>query len=432
MKTIKLDGESVGKLRLMQNKKAKKKIDIPFIRTAEGKIKVNSLRNIELIIENDERLKGRFRFNLFTSEIDVVKDSKELNIKQGRLMDAYYSEIASYIESNADYNHVLFDERKIRSALTVVSRRHSYNPIIDYMNEAYKEWDKEERLNTLLADYLGVEQTPTVELITKLFFCGAVAKAFNPKTKFDFVLDLVGGQGAGKTTFLQNIAPLGYYTDQFTNFDNKDDFAVMRRALIINDDELTATSNASFEILKKFITLQEFEYRKPYGHEAERFAKNFVMARTTNELYYLKDKTGERRFLPVLVSKSRQKKSPIDDLDEEFVKQLWGEAVHLYKDEKFTFKLTKQQEQELENHRINFMYTDEVEDRIDEMLANDFEGKDFITSKDIALRLGDNVDLTKDRKLASKVSEIMINRFHFRKSRKRIEGTMKRGYERSV
>ena len=169
MKTIKLDGESVGKLRLMQNKKAKKKIDIPFIRTAEGKIKVNSLRNIELIIENDERLKGRFQFNLFTSEIDVVKDSKELNIKQGRLMDAYYSEIASYIESNADYNHVLFDERKIRSALTVVSRRHAYNPIIDYMNEAYKEWDKEERLNTLLADYLGVEQTPTVELITKLF-----------------------------------------------------------------------------------------------------------------------------------------------------------------------------------------------------------------------------------------------------------------------
>ena len=74
------------------------------------------------------------------------------------------------------------------------------------------------------------------------------------------------------------------------------------------------------------------------------------------------------------------------------------------------------------------MYTDEVEDRIDEMLANDFEGKDFITSKDIALRLGDNVDLTKDRKLASKVSEIMINRFHFRKGIKKISGTVKRGY----
>ena len=432
MKVIKLDEKSVGKLRLMQNKQTKTKKVIPFILTAEGKIKVNSLRNIELIIENDDQLKNRFRYNLFTSEIDVVKDSKLLNIKKGRLVDAYYSEIASYIESNADYNHVLFDERKIRSALTVVSRRHSYNPIIDYMNEAYEKWDKKERLKDLLPDYLGVDRNSTITLITKLFFCGAVAKAYNPKTKFDFVLDLVGGQGAGKTTFLQKIAPLGYYTDQFTNFDNKDDYSVMRRALIINDDELTATSNASFEILKKFITLQEFEYRKPYGHEAERFDKNFVMARTTNELYYLKDKTGERRFLPVLVSKARQIKSPIDDLENDFVLQLWGEAVHLYKDEHFTFKLSKQQEKDLENHRISFMYTDEVEDRIDEMLANDFSEINFITSKDIALRLGDNVDLTKDRKLASKVSDIMINRFHFKKSRKRINGTMKRGYERKM
>lgn len=432
MKVIKLDEKSVGKLRLMQNKQTKTKKVIPFILTAEGKIKVNSLRNIELIIENDDQLKNRFRYNLFTSEIDVVKDSKLLNIKKGRLVDAYYSEIASYIESNADYNHVLFDERKIRSALTVVSRRHSYNPIVDYMNEAYEKWDKKERLKNLLPDYLGVDRNSTITLITKLFFCGAVAKAYNPKTKFDFVLDLVGGQGAGKTTFLQKIAPLGYYTDQFTNFDNKDDYSVMRRALIINDDELTATSNASFEILKKFITLQEFEYRKPYGHEAERFDKNFVMARTTNELYYLKDKTGERRFLPVLVSKARQIKSPIDDLENDFVLQLWGEAVHLYKDEHFTFKLSKQQEKDLENHRISFMYTDEVEDRIDEMLANDFSKINFITSKDIALRLGDNVDLTKDRKLASKVSDIMINRFHFKKSRKRINGTMKRGYERKL
>lgn len=430
MKVIKLDEKSVGKLRLMQNKQTKTKKVIPFILTAEGKIKVNSLRNIELIIENDDQLKNRFRYNLFTSEIDVVKDSKLLNIKKGRLVDAYYSEIASYIESNADYNHVLFDERKIRSALTVVSRRHSYNPIVDYMNEAYEKWDKKERLKNLLPDYLGVDRNSTITLITKLFFCGAVAKAYNPKTKFDFVLDLVGGQGAGKTTFLQKIAPLGYYTDQFTNFDNKDDYSVMRRALIINDDELTATSNASFEILKKFITLQEFEYRKPYGHEAERFDKNFVMARTTNELYYLKDKTGERRFLPVLVSKARQIKSPIDDLENDFVLQLWGEAVHLYKDEHFTFKLSKQQEKDLENHRISFMYTDEVEDRIDEMLANDFENEDFITSKDIALRLGDNVDLTKDRKLASKVSDIMINRFHFKKGKKRIKGKEYRGYLR--
>ena len=85
--TIKIDAKEANKLRLLQNKKIKK-IEIPFLLNAEGKIKTNSLRNIELIIESDERLKDRFRFNLFTSEIDVVKDSKSLNIKKGRLIDA--------------------------------------------------------------------------------------------------------------------------------------------------------------------------------------------------------------------------------------------------------------------------------------------------------------------------------------------------------
>lgn len=391
-----------------------------------GQLKNNSLVNIEIILERDPVLKDTFRFNEFTTEIDVVKSNSELMFKTGQLVDAYVDQIASYIENNSDYG-VLFDNKKIRSAITVVAMRHHYNPVIDYFDDAYKNWDHEERLNHIMGDYLGVEETSVTQLITKLFFVGAVAKAHNPKTKFDFVLDLVGGQGAGKTTFLQKIAPLGYYTDQFSTFDNKDDYAVMRRALIINDDEMTATNNASFEILKKFITLQEFEYRKPYGHQAERFDKNFVMARTTNELYYLKDKTGERRFLPLHVSKARQKHHPVTDLTDKYVKQCWGEAMQLYKDG-FSFALTNEQEEELDEHRQNFMYTDELEDKIDEALNNQFKDQDFITNEALSLAVAPGIDLVKNRKIGNQISNIMVNRFGFRKSRRRVNGEIKRGY----
>lgn len=393
-----------------------------------GQLKNNSLVNIEIILERDPILKDTFRFNEFTTEIDVVKSNSELMFKTGQLVDAYVDQIASYIENNSDYG-VLFDNKKIRSAITVVAMRHHYNPVIDYFDDAYKNWDHEERLNHIMGDYLGVEETSVTQLITKLFFVGAVAKAHNPKTKFDFVLDLVGGQGAGKTTFLQKIAPLGYYTDQFSTFDNKDDYAVMRRALIINDDEMTATNNASFEILKKFITLQEFEYRKPYGHQAERFAKNFVMARTTNELYYLKDKTGERRFLPLHVSKARQKHHPVTDLTDKYVKQCWGEAIQLYKDG-FSFALTSEQEEKLDEHRQSFMYTDELEDKIDEALNNQFRDKDFITNEALSLAVAPGIDLVKNRKIGNQISNIMVNRFGFRKKLKKINGEVKRGYAR--
>ena len=391
-----------------------------------GQLKNNSLVNIEIILERDPILKDTFRFNEFTTEIDVVKSNSELMFKTGQLVDAYVDQIASYIENNSDYG-VLFDNKKIRSAITVVAMRHHYNPVIDYFDDAYKNWDHEERLNHIMGDYLGVEETSVTQLITKLFFVGAVAKAHNPKTKFDFVLDLVGGQGAGKTTFLQKIAPLGYYTDQFSTFDNKDDYAVMRRALIINDDEMTATNNASFEILKKFITLQEFEYRKPYGHQAERFAKNFVMARTTNELYYLKDKTGERRFLPLHVSKARQKHHPVTDLTDKYVKQCWGEAMQLYKDG-FSFALTSEQEEKLDEYRQSFMYTDELEDKIDEALNNQFRDKDFITNEALSLAVAPGIDLVKNRKIGNQISNIMVNRFGFRKCFRKINGKSKRGY----
>lgn len=393
-----------------------------------GQLKNNSLVNIEIILERDPILKDTFRFNEFTTEIDVVKSNSELMFKTGQLVDAYVDQIASYIENNSDYG-VLFDNKKIRSAITVIAMRHHYNPVIDYFDDAYKNWDHEERLNHIMGDYLGVEETSVTQLITKLFFVGAVAKAHNPKTKFDFVLDLVGGQGAGKTTFLQKIAPLGYYTDQFSTFDNKDDYAVMRRALIINDDEMTATNNASFEILKKFITLQEFEYRKPYGHQAERFAKNFVMARTTNELYYLKDKTGERRFLPLHVSKARQKHHPVTDLTDKYVKQCWGEAMQLYKDG-FSFALTSEQEEKLDEHRQSFMYTDELEDKIDEALNNQFRDKKFITNEALSLAVAPGIDLVKNRKIGNQISNIMVNRFGFRKKRRKINGETKRGYEK--
>lgn len=424
-KIVQFDQKNADKLNHMVDE------EDPFIRTAKGAIKPKSLFNIEIILERDPQLKGMFQFNEFTGEIDVVKNSDKLLIKKGMLKDSYIDELASYIETSKDYGRVLFPNQLIRSALTVVANRHRYNPVLDYMNSAFETWDHQERLATFFSDYLGVDRSEVTKLITKLFFVGAVAKVYDPSRKFDFVLDLVGGQGAGKTTILQKIAPCGYYTDQFSSFENKDDFAVMRRSLIVNDDEMTATANSTFEVLKKFVTLQEFEYRKPYGHQAERFSKGFVLARTTNNLYYLKDKTGERRFLPLLVDKDRQAVNPVTDLTDEYVKQLWGEAVHLYRDGNYSFELTSEQQAMLDQHRQTFMYTDDLEDSIADALDNDWSDSDFLSSETIGLKVVPGVDLAKNRKLSNQIANIMVNRFGWRKGRKTINGKYCRGYVKS-
>ena len=304
------------------------KMPIPFTMTQSGTIKANSLRNIGLILEQDEILKGTFAYNEFSFADEVIKSIPQLHIKCGYVEDNYISSILRYIE---DKYGVLFTERLLQMAVSNDAQSNSYNPVKKYLEEAEKEWDGEQRVALLLPEFLGVEISEVTTLQTKIFFVGAVAKVFNPNSKFDYVLDLVGGQGVGKTTFLKKISN-GWYTDQFTDFKDKDSYMNMQRALIVNDDEMTATNNSDFETLKKFISSEELEYRPPYGRSAVRRPKNFVIARTTNESTYLKDKTGERRFMPNMANKRRQIKSPITDLTPEIIKQFWGECVHYYKE----------------------------------------------------------------------------------------------------
>lgn len=417
--------EEADKLRKLeeQQKVVPLKNRINFMETAKGGIKANSLENVCLILEHDPLLKGKFAYNEFSYETEFMEDSSELMLEHGPLQDEFTPAVQRYIERKYK---VMFNTKLIEAAVTEVSRRNVFNPVIDYFKQCYKKWDGKKRVADFMPMYLGVEKSAITTLETELFFVGAVTKAFKPETKFDFVLDLVGGQGAGKTTLLIKMAS-GWYTDQFTDFENKDNIGNMMRALIVNDDEMTATRNSTFEVLKKFISSLKVEYRPPYGKHSVRRYKNFVLARTTNETTYLKDKTGERRFMPMMVNKERAVKSPITDLPQATIDQLWGEFVSYYR-EGFDFGLTQEQEQAMTKHREQFMYIDAEEDAIEQSLAQ-IKG-DFVTSSEIAFKMG-VTDIVKNRKLANKIKYVMDNKKEWHATQRRVKGIPKRGYART-
>lgn len=424
-KEIKLNPKAVESIRKDNERRAKKYTLLRsiFNLNSSGNIKKDSIKNVVAILDNDPIFKGAFQYNEFSEENEITKDIKELHIKKGAFIDSYDDEIANYIENQPDYDHTIFNKARIESAINIVSQRHSFNPMVNYMNHAYKTWDKKRRLDNFFPDFLGVEKNTVTSLITRLWFMSGVAKVYHPLTKIDQSLDLVGSQGAGKTTLLQNLAPYGLYTDQFNSFTDKDDLGNLIGMFIVNDDEMAATNKSSFEDIKRFLTDNNFKYRPPYAKHPKQFTKKFILARTTNDRTYLKDKTGTRRFLPLMTHKSLQKKSPVTDLTPEYVEQLWGEAVWLYKQAKDPFLLSPKQETILADHRKKFEYVDSAEDELFDILENDFNNADFVPTKQLKFL----TDHYKD----GKIRNLMENVFNYESGQRGYyQGKQVRGFRK--
>ncbi|SUO66223.1 virulence-associated E family protein [Streptococcus pyogenes] len=355
---------AIGELRSIYEKQlvfTKKKINGEEVEI----LKSDSPKNVLLSMKIDSKLSENLRNNSFSQDYEIINpitlDTVELD--SGQLPNDFEAYLTIYFENHLG---IVYKRQALEQGMRTFFAEKSYNPVKEYMEKAYDNWDHKERLHKVFQHWLGVSDNDGLtSKIAEMFFVGCVTKVFQKKVKFDYVLDLVGGQGVGKTSFLQKIG-MQWYTDAVTDFQNKDNYDVMLKSLIVNDDEMVATKKTSFAELKSFISKTEMEYRRPYDRRAERYDKNFVIARTTNELEYLRDKTGERRFLPMLANPDLQKKHPLE-MSQETVDQLWGEAVNLYK-KGYKLSFDEQIEKALVEYREQFSYKDEIELQILEYL----------------------------------------------------------------
>lgn len=335
------------------------------IKNSNGTLKVNSPVNVLNAFRADDQLNLYLKHNEFSQEHELTQDIQLGNttLKKGELPSNFESVVKVYFENVIG---AAFTSQAMLDGMETFLSERSFNPVKEYMENARDKWDKKQRINKMLQVYLGAEDKELISKIATMWLVGAVAKVYKPYVKFDYVLDLVGGQGVGKTSFLQKIGGQ-WYTDAVTDFANKDNYDIMLKHLIVNDDEMVASNRMSFAETKSFISKTSLRFRKPYMRRTQEFAKNFVLARTSNHIEYLKDKTGERRFLPVLACNKQQKKHPMN-MTPETVEQIWGEAVTIY-EKGFDLMFDDETEKELHEYRERFMYRDEIELQVMQYLA---------------------------------------------------------------
>lgn len=93
---------------------------------------------------------------------------------------------------------------EIIDAVAVIANENRYHPVCDFLNAL--QWDGTERIRFCLHRFLGSDTDDYTYEALKLFLLGAISRAFKPGCKFEVMLCLVGGQGAGKSSFFRLLA----------------------------------------------------------------------------------------------------------------------------------------------------------------------------------------------------------------------------------
>lgn len=288
----------------------------------QGKVK-DTMANIAAIVSHDENLKS-IVYNEFKGCIDVIGPLPWKQVKPG-FNDSDLANAKLYFERV----YGIWSPTKFKDALlAVVAAERIYHPIKDYF--AGLVWDGVPRLDTLLIDYCGAEDTPYTRAVTRKTLCAAVARVYEPGRKFDSILVLSGPQGIGKSTFF---AKLGgpWYSDSLAISDMKDKTAAekLQGYWILELGELAGIKKVDVETVKSFVTRVDDKYRQAYGSVVESHPRSCIIVGSTNsESGFLRDITGNRRFWPVQVTGDGVHHPwDLEDTD-----QVWAEAIQAYKD----------------------------------------------------------------------------------------------------
>ena len=213
------------------------------------------------------------------------------------------------------------------AALSIVANENCYHPIQDVLNSLV--WDGIPRIRFCLHHFLGADESDYVEEILKHFLLGAIRRVFHPGSKYEELLCLVGGQGAGKSTFFRLLAVKDeWFSDDLRKLDDDNVYRKLQGHWIIEMSEMIATANAkSIEEIKSFLSRQKEVYKIPYETHPEDRLRQCVFGGTSNALDFLPlDRSGNRRFLPVMVYPERAEVHILDDeaASRAYIEQVWA------------------------------------------------------------------------------------------------------------
>ena len=298
-----------------------------------------TVRNIQLIMENDDELKDSFRYDLFAERVRVTKP---LVWRHGTTtgydtwQDVDWAGMYNYLSAKYGFTgrswkgtvDDVFNEQKMKRG---------YHPVKEYLELAEKCWDGTKRAERLFSDFLGAEDTRYNRQVCRKMLLGAVRRIYHQGCQFDAMCVLVGGQGGGKTSLLSRLGQ-AWFTNSIKDMGSKDALQQLAGKWIVEIGELSAMKRSDIDTVKNFITRRVDSFRPAFGREVKDKPRSCVLFGTCNDTNFLSDMSGNRRFWIVDVEQDRDKARHLgfkvaEALTPEFIQQIWGEVMSWGDDE---------------------------------------------------------------------------------------------------
>lgn len=362
-------------------------------------VAISNSYNVKLILQNDPNLAGKFAKDVFSFREVLVGSVPWRKVDGVRaLEDTDDAGLRNYLSDMYD----ITGRQVIDDSLSEILAKNEFHPVRDYLNGL--KWDGVPRIDRLLIDWMGAEDTKLVQAQTRKTLVAAVKRIFEPGCKFDYVLTLLGSQGLGKSSFIELLGG-EWFSDTLDDVRGKDAYEQLQGKWIVELGELAALKKADIERIKSFITIQTDNFRQAYAKRSGGYPRQCIFIATTNDEQPFKDQTGNRRFWPVKVG--------IREIDLESRKdfprdQVWAEAMALYqKGEKLFLskELESQAKQEQQKYTEESVYAEQIRDILETPQGEEFGGKGELLDRVCAAQIWDLLLLPKQGFTAVRAKE---------------------------
>lgn len=364
-----------------------------------------SFANYCTILEKDPYLSGKIRLNLLSGRA-MIKDVYWAP-QEHVLRDTDLSNLRRFTDSVYEIS----GGRDLRDAVGLIAEKNAFHPIRDELVKLV--WDGHPRLGELLPRYLGAERSVLTTEITKLMLHGAIKRVMEPGIKFDSCIIFADSkQGTGKSSLCRFLALKDeFFCDDLYDLGNtKNAFETIRGHWICELGEMIATRRTKdVNLIKGYISRQNDSYRQPFGIFSEGFPRQTIFIGTSNQPHCLpKDRTGNRRFVPVLCDGDKADVHPLADEAEtrEYIRQCYAEAMVIGESKGYRLDLDQEYHTELDAIRYGLTLDDNNIGIIQNFL--DTCEEDIVCSRMIWEKaFQHSEDASPDEKELSRIAEVM-------------------------